>query len=209
MKKIIWIFFESYLYKKVINLNRYINNFKFANNVFYYVDLKKVFNDYPILEKLPNCLKILLETNIRKLDDNLVDEIINIFIGRNNRRQIQFTPSRVLIQDLTAIPIIIDLATLRDEANSIGKNPNKINPLIMVDIIIDHSLNIDKSATYDSLDVNLKNEVQKNNERYELIKWASTHFENISVVPPGFGICHQINLEFLSTMICQGKQRSP
>ncbi len=183
-------------------MNRYINNFRFGDNLFYYCDLKKLYNDYPVLEKLPNCLKVLLESNVRNSNDYNLESIIDIFVSKNKNKKIQFEATRIIMQDLTSIPILIDLASMREEALNIGEDIDKINPNVMVDLIIDHSLDISKTSTSDSLEINLKNEISKNEEKYEFIKWASNSFKNFSVVPPGFGISHQINLEYLSTMIC-------
>jgi aconitate hydratase len=105
------------------------------------------------------------------------------------------------MQDLSAIPILIDLATMRDQAENFGVDLKKVNPQIMVDLVVDHSLNIEKTSSFDSVEINLENEIKRNSERYKFIKWASSQFENLSVVPPGFGISHQVNLEYLSTMI--------
>ncbi|GGD38230.1 aconitate hydratase A [Malaciobacter pacificus] len=182
-------------------MNRYINNFKFGDNTFYYCDLKRIFNDYPALEKLPNCLKILLEVNLRTCEENNINKVIDIFISKIKNKKIVFEPTRIIMQDLSAIPILIDLATMRDQAENFGVDLKKVNPQIMVDLVVDHSLNIEKTSSFDSVEINLENEIKRNSERYKFIKWASSQFENLSVVPPGFGISHQVNLEYLSTMI--------
>lgn len=182
-------------------MNRYVNSFSFNGNDYYYCDLKKIFQDYPLLKKLPISLKILLESNIRNSRDEDLESLIKIFIENNNVKNINFYPNRILMQDYTGIPVLIDFAKMRDFIKSQGKDEKLINPKVMIDLVIDHSLNINSSSKFDSSVLNLEKEIKINKERYEFVKWAQSQFENLSIVPSGFGVSHQLNLEYLSTMI--------
>lgn len=166
-------------------------SFAIENEIFYYYDLEKVFSLYESLRELPISLKILLEENLRKAkDDEEIEEIIDIFLKRKNS-QIKLYPSRMIMQGFTGISSLIDLATMRDKVKD--EELNKINPQIMVDLILDDILNEQKSDE--------ENKIDQNKEKYEFLKWAENKFENIRIVPPDSGIFHQINLEYLSTIV--------
>jgi len=168
-----------------------LNSFEINNELFYYHDLEKVFTLYESLKKLPISLKILLEENLRKANsDDEIEYIIDTFLNRRESL-INFYPSRVLMKDFNGVPILVDLASLRDVSKRLGKDVNQINPKVMVDLIIDNSL--DK----DNYEVN----PQKQKEEYEFIKWAKNSFDNLRVIPSLSGIFHQINLECLSTIV--------
>src|SRR5690606_3304958 len=111
---------------------------------------------------------------------------------------IPFKPARVLMQDFTGVPSVVDIASLRAEIARKGKDPNTINPLVPVDLVIDHSVQVDYFGTNYSYERNIDEEYKRNKERYQFLKWAQKSFDNFSVVPPGMGICHQVNLEYLS-----------
>jgi aconitate hydratase len=165
-------------------LNRFINSFVFAENTYYYCDLKKVFEKYPLLKKLPNSLKIFLETNIRNAKEEEIENIIDVFISKNNLKEIKFYPSRVIVEDFNAISTLVDLASIRDTLVKKEEDAKSINPKIMFDLVINNS-----------------KDMEKNKERYEFIKWCSNEFENFSLIPPNIEKLPLINLEYLSTMI--------
>lgn len=170
-------------------MNRFINSFEFAGHTYFYYDLKKVFETYPSLKKLPLTLKLLLETNLRNAKDSDFNTIIDTFISKNNFRQIDYSPSRIILKDYAGIPALVDLASMRDWAKVNNKNAKKINPQIMLDLVIDNSF--DES----------EKELNRNAQRYKFVKWAQNQFENFSVIPPSSSIYNQVNLEYLSTMI--------
>lgn len=173
------------IWSKGIILNKYTNNFIFNKNVYYYCDLKKVFEKYPLLRKLPNSSKILLESNIRNAKDEDISSIISTFIHRNFLNKIEFYPNRVILEDSVGIPILIELALMREFVYSQGKNPKDLSPKIMLDLVIDNSLNNNENI---------------NKQKYSFIKWASAEFKNLSVIPCNLGLCKKVNLEYLSTM---------
>lgn len=156
---------------------------------------------YPI-GKLPFSIRILLENALRNFDDfAITKEHIETLINwkpEASDEDIPFKPARVLMQDFTGVPAVVDIAALRAEVARKGKDPEKINPLIPVDLVIDHSVQVDYFGTNYSYDKNMKEEYDRNIERYTFLKWAQNAFDNFSVVPPGMGICHQVNLEYLA-----------
>jgi len=157
------------------------------------------------IEKLPFSIRILLENVLRNYDDfaitkENVDTILN-WKPQPSDKDIPFKPARVLMQDFTGVAAVVDLASLRDEAARKGKDPNKINPLIPVDLVIDHSIQVDFFGTEYALQKNVNLEFERNGERYQFLKWAQETFNNFSVVPPGMGICHQVNLEYLAKVV--------
>lgn len=162
---------------------------------------------------LPRTLKILLENLIRNEDGESVTKDDILAFGdwltvRTSTREIAFTPGRVLMQDFTGVPAVADLAAMRDAVASLGGNPQSINPLIPVDLIIDHSVQVDSYASRDSFDINVKKEMERNHERYVFLRWGQNSFKNLKVVPPGTGICHQVNLEHLAQVVWQDKTDS-
>ncbi len=176
-----------------------INSFEIESETFYYYDISKVINSSKKLKNLPIVLKILLEANLRKAKDSIeFNKIVNIFSNRMNS-QINFYPSRIIMQDFTGIPSLIDLASMRDVIKEQGLDVLKINPQIMIDLVIDNSLNLDNKE--DKSEIDIDKEYEQNHEKYEFIKWAQNAFSNFRVIPPGSGICHQVNLEYLSTIL--------
>ncbi len=158
------------------------------------------------LKRMPNSLKVLFENLLRFEDGKAVKKAdVEALKGwmkdKKSDHEIAYNPARVLMQDFTGVPAVVDLATMRDAAKKLGGDPKKINPLIPVDLVIDHSVQVDKYATSDSFSSNVKLEMKRNKERYEFLKWGQTAFNNFRVVPPGTGICHQVNLEFLSQVV--------
>lgn len=160
------------------------------------------------ISSLPFSLRILFENLIRTyLDENLLNTHLKAIVESVNNAQqrieIAFSPSRVLMQDFTGVPAVVDLATMRDAVKKIGKDPKKINPLVPVDLVIDHSVQVDFYGNDKALNRNVEIEYQRNLERYEFLKWAQKSFNNFRVVPPGTGICHQVNLENLAQVVWQ------
>ena len=158
------------------------------------------------ISKLPKSLKILLENLLRYEDNvsvnkNKIEAIKNWLKQKKSSTEIAYRPTRVLMQDYTGIPAIADLAAMRDAVKSKKKNPNKINPLSAVDLVIDHSVMVDAYASKDSFKKNVEKEFSRNGERYSFLKWGQKAFDNFRVVPPGTGICHQVNLEYLSKVV--------
>lgn len=154
------------------------------------------------ISKLPFSIRILLENALRNFDDFAITkeniETILQWKPTPSDKDIPFKPARVLMQDFTGVPAVVDIASLRAELARKGKNPNDINPLIPVDLVIDHSVQVDYFGTEYAYESNMDEEYKRNIERYEFLKWAQKSFNNFSVVPPGMGICHQVNLEYLS-----------
>jgi aconitate hydratase len=166
------------------------------------------------IERLPYSIKILLENLLRHEDGIKVRAADIEALARwadapdrhgeaagDDAREIAFTPERVLMQDLTGVPSIVDLAAMRDAMIALGGDPNKINPLVPVELVIDHSVIIERSGTPESFEQNVAIEYDRNIERYTFLKWAQSSFEQFRVLPPGMGICHQVNLEYLARVI--------
>ncbi|MDB3873351.1 aconitate hydratase AcnA [Pelagibacteraceae bacterium] len=172
-----------------------------------YFDLKEAEkNGLDGVSKLPKSLMVLLENLLRKEDGVAVkkDQILAIkewLKTKKSETEIAYTPARVLMQDYTGIPAVADLAAMRDAVAAKNLDPSKINPLSQVDLVIDHSVMVDNYAGKDSFKKNVEVEFSRNGERYEFLKWGQKAFNNFSVVPPGTGICHQVNLEYLSKVV--------
>ncbi len=166
------------------------------------------------LSSLPFSLKILLENLARNFNDKEISEkhLLAIFESikdKEQRIEISFSPARVLMQDFTGVPAVVDLAAMRDACSKRNKDPKKINPLVPVDLVIDHSVQVDYFGSKDSLLKNVELEFQRNIERYKFLKWAQQSFNNFRVVPPGTGICHQVNLENLAKVVWQDDSKIP
>jgi len=157
------------------------------------------------ISKLPYSIRILLENAIRNYDGfAITKENVETVLGwapKPADKEIPFMPARVLMQDFTGVPAVVDIASIRGEMARKGKDPKKVSPLIPVDLVIDHSVVVDYFGAADSLDKNVDVEYERNGERYQFLKWAQKSFDNFSVVPPGMGICHQVNLEYLSKAV--------
>lgn len=154
------------------------------------------------LSKLPFSIRVLLENLLRHEDGKTVTakdiEALANWTPKVEEREIQFMPARVLLQDFTGVPAVVDLAAMRSALVSWGEDPGKINPLQPVDLVIDHSVQVDVSGSPEALQKNAKFEFERNQERYEFLKWAQSSFSHFRVVPPATGICHQVNLEYLA-----------
>ncbi len=189
---------NSYKTLKTININD--NNYK-------YYSLKEAEkNGLTSISKLPKSLKVLLE-NLLRYEDGLsvtkdqIDAIKNWLKEKKSKTEIAYRPARVLLQDYTGIPAVADLAAMREAVKKKNKDPNTINPLSKVDLVIDHSVQVDKFAKEDSFEKNVEIEFKRNGERYSFLKWGQQAFNNFRIVPPGTGICHQVNLEYLSKVV--------
>ena len=162
------------------------------------------------ISRLPNSLKILLE-NLLRFEDDLtvnttqIEALKNWLTNKSSKTEIAYKPSRILMQDYTGIPAIADLAAMRDAVKSKNIDPKKINPLSTVDLVIDHSVMVDNYASQDSFNKNVEKEFSRNGERYSFLKWGQNAFNNLRVVPPGTGICHQVNLEYLAKVVWSSK----
>lgn len=150
-------------------------------------------------EKLPISIRYLLESAVRCCDDfhvlrKDVETILNWETTQHEDKEIPFRPARVLLQDFTGVPAIVDLASMRDAVKKLGGNPNVINPIIPVDLVIDHSVQVDSYGNLEALKKNQEIEFERNKERFAFLKWGSKAFNNLKIVPPGSGIVHQVNL---------------
>jgi len=165
------------------------------------------------ISKLPYSLKVLLENLLRNEDGNSVtsaDVLAAADWGRDRGKagkEIAFSPARVLMQDFTGVPAVVDLAAMRDATKALGGDPQKINPLVPVDLVIDHSVIVDEFGTPRAFRHNVELEYQRNGERYRFLKWGQQAFDNFRVVPPGTGICHQVNLEYLAQTVWTRKEK--
>ena len=158
------------------------------------------------LSKLPFSLRILLE-NLLRCEDNRFVHAADIQSLANWRpgipeKEIAFMPARVLLQDFTGVPAIVDLATMREAVQRMGGNPKRINPLFPAELVIDHSVQVDSFGSVNAFGLNAELEFQRNVERYAFLRWGQTAFHNFKVVPPDTGICHQVNLEYLARVVC-------
>ncbi|PPR35287.1 MAG: Aconitate hydratase A [Alphaproteobacteria bacterium MarineAlpha6_Bin4] len=186
-----------------MNLN-IIKNFTLNNKVYHYYSLKEFEEKTNFkVQNLPFSTRILLENLLRNQIDNL-DQIKNL-IKNSKSSEIFFKPSRILMQDFTGIPAIVDLAAMRDKISKMGQNVKKINPFIPVDLVVDHSINVNFFGSNQALKKNVSREFEENSERYDFLKWSQSSFQNFKVIPPGNGICHQVNLEYLAKVVFDKK----
>ena len=159
----------------------------------------------PRIEKLPISIRVVLECVIRNCDEFLVskddvEKVLN-WSETQGKGEIPFAPARVIMQDFTGVPAVVDLAGMRDAVARLGGDAKKINPLVPVDLVIDHSIQVDASRSQDAKDLNEAKEFERNAERFTFLKWGSGAFENLQIVPPGNGIVHQVNLEYLARVV--------
>lgn len=188
-------------------------NLKVGNRTYVYYSLKEAEkNGLPDISRLPVSLKILMENLLRHEDGRTVtrediEAMAKWLTNRKSNREISFRPARVLMQDFTGVPAIVDLAAMRDAMRTIGGDPETINPLIPVDLVIDHSIMVDSFGDAKAFKKNIQMEYARNKERYAFLKWGQQSFDNFRVTPPGTGICHQVNLEYLAQTIWTRKER--
>ncbi|KPY21613.1 Aconitate hydratase [Pseudomonas coronafaciens pv. porri] len=176
------------------------------NKTYHYFSLPDAARSLGNLDKLPMSLKVLLENLLRWEDNKTVTgndlkAIADWLTERRSDREIQYRPARVLMQDFTGVPAVVDLAAMRAAMAKAGGDPQRINPLSPVDLVIDHSVMVDKFGNSSAFEQNVDIEMQRNGERYAFLRWGQSAFDNFSVVPPGTGICHQVNLEYLGRTV--------
>ncbi|WP_338494913.1 aconitate hydratase AcnA [Pseudomonas trivialis] len=185
---------------------RTLKTLEIDNKTYHYFSLPEAAKSLGDLDKLPMSLKVLLENLLRWEDDKTVTgadlkAIAAWLKERQSDREIQYRPARVLMQDFTGVPAVVDLAAMRAAVAKAGGDPQRINPLSPVDLVIDHSVMVDKFGNADAFEQNVDIEMQRNGERYAFLRWGQSAFDNFSVVPPGTGICHQVNLEYLGRTV--------
>ena len=156
--------------------------------------------------KLPFSIRVLLESAIRNCDEfnvtsSDVENILNWTVTSKQDVEIPFKPARVILQDFTGVPAVVDLAAMRDAMKRLGGNPEKINPLCPSDLVIDHSIQVDIARSKEALERNEELEFNRNFERFQFLKWGQSAFDNFLIVPPGSGIVHQVNLEYLGRVV--------
>ena len=178
---------------------------------YHYFSLPEAAKSLGDLDRLPMSLKVLLENLLRWEDGKTVtgtdlQAMADWLHTRSSEREIQYRPARVLMQDFTGVPAVVDLAAMRDAMAKAGGDPQKINPLSPVDLVIDHSVMVDKFASAAAFAENVALEVQRNGERYAFLRWGQQAFDNFRVVPPGTGICHQVNLEYLGRTVWSNEE---
>ncbi|WP_298691447.1 aconitate hydratase AcnA [uncultured Sphingomonas sp.] len=172
----------------------------------HYYSLAKAAEKLGDISKLPFSMKVLLE-NLLRFEDGVtvtiadLEAMVEWLTTQSSEREIQYRPARVLMQDFTGVPCVVDLAAMRDAMNALGGDAQKINPLVPVHLVIDHSVMVDEFGTPQAFGDNVELEYQRNSERYEFLKWGSKALDNFKVVPPGTGICHQVNLEHIAQAV--------
>ena len=182
-------------------------SFKLNNKIYHYYSLKEFEKKTNFkIQNLPFSIRILLENLLRNQIDN-INQIKNL-IKSSNSSEIFFKPSRILMQDFTGIPAIVDMAAMRDKVFKMGRNIKKINPVIPVDLVVDHSINVNFFGNNMAFKKNVMREYEENSERYDFLKWSQSSFKNFKVIPPGNGICHQVNLEYLAEVVTIKKTRT-
>lgn len=189
-----------------INSFHSLQTLQVGTHSYQYFSLPKAAERLGDLSKLPKSLKVLLENLLRFEDNHTVTSthihaIADWLKQKTSEQEIQYRPARVLMQDFTGVPAVVDLAAMRAAVAKAGQNPDKINPLSPVDLVIDHSVMVDHFASSHAFHDNVEIEMQRNAERYQFLRWGQSAFNNFSVVPPGTGICHQVNLEYLAQAV--------
>jgi aconitate hydratase len=184
-----------------------------GSTTYAYYSLAKAADQLGDIARLPFSMKVLLENLLRFEDGQTVKrEDLQAMVDwqkeRKIAREIQYRPARVLMQDFTGVPAVVDLAAMRDAMKALGGDPQKINPLVPVHLVIDHSVMVDEFGTPQSFEKNVELEYHRNGERYQFLKWGAQAFDNFQVVPPGTGICHQVNLEYIAQCVWTGEDQS-
>jgi aconitate hydratase len=173
-----------------------------------FYSLPELARQFPNVSRLPVSLRIVLESVLRNCDGQKVtaehvEQLANWKPTAERSEEIPFVVARVVLQDFTGVPLLADRAAMRNVAAAMGKDPKAIEPLVPVDLVVDHSIMIDHYGSPQALDLNMKLEFKRNRERYEFMKWGMDAFDTFGVVPPGFGIVHQVNLEYLARGVHQ------
>lgn len=190
-----------------MNAQDYIKELTVNGKTYKYYDIQKLSTEgIGNIDRLPFSIKILVENLLRKLDGRVVKDddlkaVANWQPTYDAPVEIPYHPARVLMQDFTGVPAVVDLAAMRDAVKDLGGDPSKINPLVPTELVVDHSIQVDYYGSSDCLEKNVAKEYERNTERYKLLKWAQKSFDNFSVVPPNSGICHQVNLEYLGRVV--------
>ncbi|MDJ0623181.1 MAG: aconitate hydratase AcnA [Desulfocapsaceae bacterium] len=196
-----------------MNKKEYLQTLTVGGQKYSYYDITLLQkNNIADIDRLPFSIRILVENLLRKLDDTVVtgDDLKAIASWQKSYDappEIPYHPARVLMQDFTGVPAVVDLAAMRDAVDELGGDPAKVNPLVPVELVVDHSIQVDYYGTSKSLVQNVAKEYERNNERYTLLKWAQKSFDNFNVVPPNSGICHQVNLEHLGRVIIDDENK--
>ena len=189
--------------------NQYRRRFTIKGKTYRYTSLQLLEKDYPNVRHLPKTIRLLLESAIRQYDGKYITqthiEALANWGKGHYTGEVPFQPARIIFQDFTGVPAVVDLAAMRDAVAEKGSDPKQVNPKIPVDLVIDHSVIIESSGTKEAFEENVAREFERNEERYRFIKWAQQSFDNFRVVPPSNGIVHQVNLEYLAT----GVQTTP
>src|SRR5262245_13861411 len=173
-----------------------------------FYSLPALAHHFPHVKRLPVSMRIVLESVLRNCDGRKITaehvaQVANWQPKAERTTEIPFTVARVVLQDFTGVPLLADLAAMRSAAQRLGKDVGRIEPLVPVDLVVDHSVMVDHYGTRDALDLNMRLEFSRNKERYQFMKWGMQAFKTFGVVPPGFGIVHQVNLEYLARGIHQ------
>ncbi|KAF7266235.1 cytoplasmic aconitate hydratase-like [Rhynchophorus ferrugineus] len=191
--------------------NKYLKSVSVEGKEYNYYDVSALGEQY---DRLPYSIRILLESALRNCDNFSVNEqdvqnILNWETNQNNKDGIEvpFKPARVILQDFTGVPAVVDFAAMRDAVKDLGGNPEKINPICPADLVIDHSVQVDFARSADALEKNQDLEFERNKERFMFLKWGAKAFDNMLIVPPGSGIVHQVNLEYLARVVFTGKDK--
>lgn len=190
-----------------MNNNDVVRTLSLGKKTIRYFDITRLESlGFASVDRLPFSIRILVENVLRKLDNDIVtqtdlENIVNWQQRYDEPVEIPYHPARVLMQDFTGVPAVVDLAAMRDAVKDFGGDPQKINPVVPVDLVADHSVQVDYFGSKDALTKNVAMEYERNAERYKLLKWAQRSFDNFRVVPPNSGICHQVNLEHIGSVI--------
>ena len=190
----------------------YIREFQAGSQTYAMFDIQQLETEgIAEIGRLPFSIRILVENLLRKIDGDIVKEEDLLNIARWQKTydtpvEIPYHPARVLMQDFTGVPAVVDLAAMRDAVKKLGGDPRKVNPLVPVDLIVDHSVQVDAFGTIDAVVENVRREYERNGERYAFLKWAQQSFDNLKVVPPRSGICHQVNLENVGRVVMAAEE---
>ncbi|HHX13308.1 MAG TPA: aconitate hydratase, partial [Clostridiales bacterium] len=200
------------------------DKFTLEGKTYEYYSLQTLEDEGYDIKNLPYSIKVLLESVLRQYDGRVIKvehirNLANWIKEHNKEAEVPFKPARVILQDFTGVPSVVDLATMRDALYNVGKAENKddkslnslldkINPEVQVDLVIDHSVQVDFYGSAEALEANMKLEFERNKERYQFLSWAQKAFDNFGVVPPATGIIHQVNLEYLAQVVLskEGKE---
>lgn len=193
------------------NKNQFLDTFQIGDKVYHFINITKLQNQGIDIDRLPKSIKILLEGALRNYDERLITaehiEQLTGFGKSEEVKEIGFIPTRIILQDFTGVPAVVDLAAMRNAVHRMGKDPSVINPLVPVDLVIDHSVMVDVYGSSTALAENVQYEFERNQERYRFLKWAQGSFRNFRAVPPSTGIIHQVNLEYLATVVTEKEEK--